>query len=227
MVSDRGCCGSSSALGHTHSQSRRGARFPFLPDVSTTSPTYQSMPLISATPVFAWKAGASLGQSSARVPFPGRNPHLGQVATLLATHQLTITPAGITVATGIGAGAFGAHALAPRLGEKAPTWAMAAQYACFNGVALLAISQHPIYSRRYAPHSTRSKWRVIGYSYCMADLYPAVCHCRSAGPLIAVGVTMFSGSIFVRCPHYALCLIGKSLTNHASRTQALLLFREK
>ncbi|SCZ98604.1 BZ3500_MvSof-1268-A1-R1_Chr7-1g09215 [Microbotryum saponariae] len=68
--------------------------------------------------------------------------------------------------TGIMAGAFGAHALAPRLGEKTATWTMASHYAIVNGVALLAISQHPIYSKRWS------------------------------APLIIVGTTLFSGSIF-------------------------------
>ncbi|KAL8290305.1 hypothetical protein RQP46_003244 [Phenoliferia psychrophenolica] len=67
---------------------------------------------------------------------------------------------------GIGAGAFGAHALATRLGEKAPVWGTASHYLMFNGVALLALSQHGVYSKR---------WGV---------------------PLIIGGAVMFSGSIF-------------------------------
>ncbi|KAI5480364.1 membrane protein [Pseudohyphozyma bogoriensis] len=69
-------------------------------------------------------------------------------------------------ATGISAGAFGAHALGPRLGEKVATWNTASTYAFVNGVALLALSQHPVAGR---------KW---------------------AGSLITVGTCMFSGSIF-------------------------------
>ncbi|GAA6007442.1 hypothetical protein JCM10207_006343 [Rhodosporidiobolus poonsookiae] len=67
---------------------------------------------------------------------------------------------------GIMAGAFGAHALAPRLGEKAATWTMASHYAIMNGIGLLAISQHPVYSKRLAV------------------------------PLVIAGTTLFSGSIF-------------------------------
>lgn len=43
---------------------------------------------------------------------------------------------------------------------------MASHYAIINGVALLAISQHPVYSKRWS------------------------------GPLIIAGTTLFSGSIF-------------------------------
>ncbi|BGP15417.1 hypothetical protein JCM10213_005082 [Rhodosporidiobolus nylandii] len=69
-------------------------------------------------------------------------------------------------ATGITAGAFGAHALAPRLGEKAATWTLASHYAIMNGIGLLAISQHPVYSKRLAV------------------------------PLVIGGTVLFSGSIF-------------------------------
>lgn len=103
------------------------------------------MPFLPATPAFAWKAGAGIGQF---LPCSANHSHLGQDSPTLARQQLTTSSRPLAVASGITAGAFGAHALAPRLGDKAPTWAMAAQYACFNGVALLAISQHPIYSRR-------------------------------------------------------------------------------
>ncbi|POY73731.1 hypothetical protein BMF94_3269 [Rhodotorula taiwanensis] len=72
----------------------------------------------------------------------------------------------LLTSSGIMAGAFGAHALAPRLGDKAATWGMASQYAILNGIGLLAISQHPVYSKRLAT------------------------------PLIIAGTTLFSGSIF-------------------------------
>lgn len=32
--------------------------------------------------------------------------------------------------------------------KQASTWAMASQYAFVNGVALLALSGHPVYARR-------------------------------------------------------------------------------
>ncbi|GAA5927412.1 DUF423 domain-containing protein [Sporobolomyces koalae] len=70
-------------------------------------------------------------------------------------------------ASGIMSGAFGAHALKGRLvGDQVATWSMASQYAILNGVALLAISQHPVHSKRLAV------------------------------PLIIAGTTLFSGSIF-------------------------------
>ncbi|KWU47408.1 DUF423-domain-containing protein [Rhodotorula sp. JG-1b] len=72
----------------------------------------------------------------------------------------------LLTSSGIMAGAFGAHALAPRLGDKAATWGMASQYMIFNGIGLLAISQHPVYAKRLAT------------------------------PLIIAGTTLFSGSIF-------------------------------
>lgn len=39
----------------------------------------------------------------------------------------------ILTSVGIGAGAFGAHALKARLGDSAATWSMASNYAIFNG----------------------------------------------------------------------------------------------
>ncbi|CEQ40588.1 SPOSA6832_02230, partial [Sporobolomyces salmonicolor] len=83
-----------------------------------------------------------------------------------ASSALAWKAGAILTSTGIMSGAFGAHALAPRLGEKASTWTMASHYAIMNGVALLAISQHPVYSKRLAV------------------------------PLIITGTTLFTGSIF-------------------------------
>ncbi|GAA5864502.1 hypothetical protein JCM5296_003219 [Sporobolomyces johnsonii] len=85
---------------------------------------------------------------------------------LPASAALAWKAGAILTSTGIMSGAFGAHALAPRLGEKASTWTMASHYAIMNGVALLAISQHPVYSKRLAV------------------------------PLIIAGTTLFTGSIF-------------------------------
>ena len=94
----------------------------------------------------------------------------------------------LMTASGIGAGAFGAHSLASRLKavpNGATNWSMASNYAIVNGsaysspsesksyqhrnfstVALLAISQHPRHG------------------------------IRAGGPLIAAGTIIFSGSIF-------------------------------
>ncbi|SGY79643.1 BQ5605_C008g05184 [Microbotryum silenes-dioicae] len=123
------------------------------------------MPLFPASSALAWKAGALLSKSTSRsidTPHPRR-------ASKNPSSQGTDHPIGsveTSGSTGIMAGAFGAHALAPRLGEKTATWTMASHYAIVNGVALLAISQHPIYSKRWS------------------------------APLIIVGTTLFSGSIF-------------------------------
>ncbi|GAA5977651.1 hypothetical protein JCM5350_002305 [Sporobolomyces pararoseus] len=85
---------------------------------------------------------------------------------LPASSALAWKAGALLSASGIMSGAFGAHALKARLGDQAATWGMASQYAIFNGVALLAISQHPVYSKRLAV------------------------------PLIIAGTTLFSGSIF-------------------------------
>ncbi|GAA5893298.1 hypothetical protein JCM8208_004401 [Rhodotorula glutinis] len=85
---------------------------------------------------------------------------------LPASAALAWKSGALLASSGIMAGAFGAHALAPRLGEKAATWGMASQYAILNGIGLLAISQHPTYCKRLSV------------------------------PLIIAGTTLFSGSIF-------------------------------
>ncbi|GAA6035754.1 hypothetical protein JCM8097_005684 [Rhodosporidiobolus ruineniae] len=85
---------------------------------------------------------------------------------LPASSLLAWKAGAVLTSTGIMAGAFGAHALAPRLGEKAATWTLASHYAIMNGIGLLAISQHPVYSKRLAV------------------------------PLVIAGTTLFSGSIF-------------------------------
>ncbi|KAF9651894.1 DUF423-domain-containing protein [Thelephora ganbajun] len=75
----------------------------------------------------------------------------------------------VLVAIGISAAAFGAHSLKGRPGmtpERVASWVTAANYMTFNGIALLAISQH----HRFATH-------------------------KFAGPAIFGGAIMFSGSI--------------------------------
>ncbi|KAJ6610099.1 hypothetical protein B0H10DRAFT_2062123 [Mycena sp. CBHHK59/15] len=71
---------------------------------------------------------------------------------------------------GILAGAFGAHGLKARGGispESLASFQTASHYTIFNGLALLLISLHP----RFSVH-------------------------RFAGPAIAAGTLLFSGSIF-------------------------------
>ncbi|KAJ8084112.1 hypothetical protein PM082_002879 [Marasmius tenuissimus] len=76
----------------------------------------------------------------------------------------------IFTAVGMVAGAFGAHGLKNRPGmtpDRIHSWETGAHYAIFNGLGLLAVSLHP----RFALH-------------------------RFAGPAIAAGGVLFSGSIF-------------------------------
>ncbi|CEL52747.1 UPF0382 membrane protein [Rhizoctonia solani AG-1 IB] len=71
---------------------------------------------------------------------------------------------------GIATGAFGAHGLSKRPGilqAQIDSWKTASHYAIFNGVALLAVSLHP----RFSTH-------------------------RFAGPAIALGAALFSGSVY-------------------------------
>ncbi|ELU37934.1 YhhN domain-containing protein [Rhizoctonia solani AG-1 IA] len=71
---------------------------------------------------------------------------------------------------GIATGAFGAHGLSKRPGilpAQIDSWKTAAHYAIVNGVALMAVSLHP----KFSTH-------------------------RVAGPSIALGAALFSGSIY-------------------------------
>ncbi|KAF8078518.1 hypothetical protein FPV67DRAFT_1465498 [Lyophyllum atratum] len=75
----------------------------------------------------------------------------------------------IIASAGIIAGAFGAHSLKRRPGitaESIHAWETASSYAVYNGLALLLVSLHP----RFSTH-------------------------RFAGPAIAAGGLVFSGSI--------------------------------
>ncbi|KAG8711957.1 hypothetical protein FRC11_001375 [Ceratobasidium sp. 423] len=72
---------------------------------------------------------------------------------------------------GIAFGAFGAHGLVKRKGilpAQLESWKTAAHYSIFNGVALMAISLHP----KFSTH-------------------------RYAGPTIALGTALFSGSVYL------------------------------
>ncbi|KAI0830632.1 DUF423-domain-containing protein [Trametes gibbosa] len=75
----------------------------------------------------------------------------------------------LLAAAGIITGAFGSHGLKKRAGitpDNLHAWQTASNYAIYNGLALLLVSMHP----RFATH-------------------------RFAGPAIAVGSMVFSGSI--------------------------------
>ncbi|KAI0961836.1 hypothetical protein AcW1_000810 [Taiwanofungus camphoratus] len=95
-------------------------------------------------------------------------PRLG--SALLRPNPSVLWKSGaVLAATGMLAGAFGAHGLQQRKGitaENIRAWATASHYAVFNGLALLLVSMHP----RFANH-------------------------RFAGPAIAAGGAIFSGSI--------------------------------
>ncbi|BFZ61819.1 hypothetical protein YB2330_002895 [Saitoella coloradoensis] len=71
-------------------------------------------------------------------------------------------------AAGVMLGAFGAHGLQTRTTEAKliKNWETASHYLLAHGIALVAISAHPRFTRSYAP------------------------------PLIALGTAMFSGSIY-------------------------------
>ncbi|KAI1793874.1 hypothetical protein LXA43DRAFT_998747 [Ganoderma leucocontextum] len=75
----------------------------------------------------------------------------------------------LLAAAGVIAGAFGSHGLRKRSGitsDNIHAWETASHYAVFNGLALLLVSLHP----RFAVH-------------------------KFAGPAIAAGSMLFSGSI--------------------------------
>jgi uncharacterized membrane protein YgdD (TMEM256/DUF423 family) len=94
--------------------------------------------------------------------------------------RFPLLAAGIFGATGVGAGAFGAHALAARLAELGTThaWETGARYHLFHAVALLAVAA----------------WRRTG---------PAENQNASAAKRLAwaarcwtVGIVLFSGSLY-------------------------------
>jgi len=73
----------------------------------------------------------------------------------------------VLVTAGIVAGAFGAHAIKQRVTpSQAESWSTASHYAIYGGLGLLGMSLHP----RFAYH-------------------------RFAGPALALGTVIFSGSI--------------------------------
>ncbi|KAF6766292.1 hypothetical protein DFP72DRAFT_866133 [Ephemerocybe angulata] len=85
--------------------------------------------------------------------------------------QALLWKTGAALATGgIITGAFGAHGLRKRPGitpDQIHAWETAASYSVYNGLAMMLVSLHP----RFSTH-------------------------RFAGPLIAAGGAIFSGSIF-------------------------------
>lgn len=97
-----------------------------------------------------------------------RNTSLRQLAALLG-------------ASGVGIGAFGAHALKATLGKKpgaSDNWKTAVTYQLMHAVALLSLSAIDRKIFRDPP-SPASSW--------------------SGGKLMALGTAMFSGSIYLLC----------------------------
>lgn len=92
-------------------------------------------------------------------------------------------------ATGITAGAFGAHTLKSRLGgEKSTNWTLASSYATFNGVALLAISHHPRFGRGYAPLAIAAGTLMFsGSIYALLLIQDSKLTSKIAGPMTPVG----------------------------------------
>ncbi|KAI0756687.1 hypothetical protein C8Q80DRAFT_1129941 [Daedaleopsis nitida] len=97
------------------------------------------------------------------------SPLLPRLAGVFPGPMLLWRTGALLAALGVVTGAFGAHGLQKRKGitpENLHAWQTASSYAIYNGIALLAVSLHP----RFALH-------------------------RFAGPAIALGSVMFSGSI--------------------------------
>ncbi|GBE77854.1 hypothetical protein BKA93DRAFT_757340 [Sparassis latifolia] len=102
-------------------------------------------------------------------PISSSTPLLHRVASTIPGPGLLWKSGAILVAIGMATGAFGAHGLKKRSGitvDQVNAWATASHYAVYNGLGLLLLSLHP----RFAVH-------------------------RFAGPAIAVGGVIFSGSI--------------------------------
>ncbi|KZT05897.1 DUF423-domain-containing protein [Laetiporus sulphureus 93-53] len=106
-------------------------------------------------------------------------PLLPSLPSSFPNSRLLWKTGAILAGVGMLFGAFGAHGLKKRQGitpENINAWATASHYAIFNGLGLLLVSLHP----RFATH-------------------------KFAGPAIAAGGVVFSGSII------ALVLAGDKL----------------
>ncbi|KAG1881775.1 DUF423-domain-containing protein [Suillus tomentosus] len=101
--------------------------------------------------------------------FPNSSTPLLPRNSTFVTPSLLWKAGAILAATGMVAGAFGSHGLKRRPGitpDSLAAWQTAAHYAIFNGLALFMVSMHP----RFSTH-------------------------KFAGPAIAGGGFVFSGSI--------------------------------
>lgn len=105
------------------------------------------------TPVGLWKAGASLSA------YFSRFEHI--------LRPLTYVP--FSAAVGITTSAFGAHYLKGKFPQLTPqsvqNWSTAGSYLIYNGIALLAISQHP----RFGRHKYAGPLIITGSCLAMLD----------------------------------------------------------
>lgn len=95
-----------------------------------------------------------------------------------ALARFPLLAAGILGVTGVAAGAFGAHALAPKLAELGTThaWDTGARYQVFHALALLALAA---WLRTTAPGEAVAAKRLRAAVWCWS-----------------VGVVLFSGSLY-------------------------------
>ncbi len=101
--------------------------------------------------------------------------------------QIFLIAGALYGATGVAAGAFGAHALKTRLGaESLATWDTAVFYQLVHALALLAVAGLMRVSQLSDPHASTTGYLVAGWGFI-------------------VGVLLFSGSL------YALTLGGPRL----------------
>ncbi len=132
---------------------------------------------------------------------PRLRPHLGQDGTQRARLGLTLPRSGTR--------SRHRHHRRSLWGScpRSPPWRQGADVGDGGAVRLLQRGRSP--RHQPAPNLLKevsanppagvSSWRIGYFSDLSADSRAGSCTpCRSAGPLIAVGVTMFSGSIFVR-----------------------------
>jgi uncharacterized membrane protein YgdD (TMEM256/DUF423 family) len=99
------------------------------------------------------------------------------------------TIAAVLGASGIGIGAFGAHGLKDRLSgsSKLDNWKTAVMYQLFHAVAILSISVLCDFQRHSLAKTSTFPRRNDASSL------------ERAGQIMALGTTLFSGSIYLLC----------------------------
>ncbi len=92
--------------------------------------------------------------------------------------QIFLIAGALYGATGVAAGAFGAHALKTRMGlESLATWDTAVFYQLVHALALLAVAGLMRVSQLSDPHASTTGYLVAGWGFI-------------------VGVLLFSGSLY-------------------------------